>query len=68
MIAFMITRFGYLHVFDMMTATTIYMNRISTETIFVTAPQLSSNGIVGVNRQGQVLFLPLPRIYLLNAF
>jgi len=54
-VAYMITKFGYLHVFDIVSATTIYMNRVSNETIFVTAPHEKSNGIVGVNRRGQVL-------------
>jgi len=31
------------------------MNRISTDTIFVTAPHEASGGIIGVNRKGQVL-------------
>ena len=30
------------------------MNRISGDTIFVTAPHEASNGIIGVNRKGQV--------------
>lgn len=30
------------------------MNRISGDTIFVTAPHESSGGIIGVNRKGQV--------------
>ena len=54
-ILFMVTKFGYLHVFDLPSATTIYMNRISTETIFVTSPHGSTHGIMGVNRRGQVL-------------
>jgi clathrin heavy chain len=54
-IVFLVTKFGYVHLFDLATATTIYMNRISAETIFVTAPHSQTNGIVGINRQGQVL-------------
>ena len=38
----------------METATCIYMNRISGDTIFVTAPHEASSGIIGVNRKGQV--------------
>ena len=54
-VAYMITKFGYIHIFDIGTGKLIYMNRISAETIFVTAPQPSTGGIVGVNRKGQVL-------------
>mmetsp|Transcript_13917 Transcript_13917/g.39575 ORF Transcript_13917/g.39575 Transcript_13917/m.39575 type:complete len:1722 (+) Transcript_13917:173-5338(+) len=54
-IVYMVTKLGYLHVFDLPSATTIYMNRISTDTIFVTAPHDATSGIMGVNRRGQVL-------------
>ncbi|KAH8278169.1 hypothetical protein KR018_011473 [Drosophila ironensis] len=52
---YLITKYGYIHLYDMETATCIYMNRISADTIFVTAPHESSGGIIGVNRKGQVL-------------
>lgn len=48
-------QFGYLHLYDLETATLVYMNRISAETIFVTAAHEASGGIMGVNRKGQVL-------------
>ncbi|KAL6066534.1 Clathrin heavy chain [Balamuthia mandrillaris] len=54
-IIYMVTKFGYIHVFDLESATLIYMNRIVTDTIFVTAPQQSNGGILGVNKRGQVL-------------
>lgn len=50
----MITRSGYIHLYDLETGTAIYMNRISNETIFVTAEHEASSGIVGVNKKGQV--------------
>ncbi|CAG8849184.1 2541_t:CDS:2, partial [Racocetra persica] len=37
----------------MQTGTCIYMNRISGETIFVTAEHEATSGIIGVNRKGQ---------------
>ena len=52
---YMVTKFGYLHLYDLETATLVYMNRISAETIFVTAAHEASGGIMGVNRKGQVL-------------
>ncbi len=53
-VIYMITKFGYIHLYDIETATCIYMNRISGETIFVTAVHETSSGIIGVNRKGQV--------------
>ncbi|XP_033486293.1 clathrin heavy chain 1 isoform X1 [Epinephelus lanceolatus] len=54
-VVFLITKYGYIHLYDLETGTCIYMNRISGETIFVTAPHEPTAGIIGVNRKGQVL-------------
>ncbi|CAG8432851.1 7339_t:CDS:10 [Diversispora eburnea] len=54
-IIFLVTKFGYIHLYDLETGTCIYMNRISGETIFVTAEHKATSGIIGVNRKGQVL-------------
>ena len=53
-VIYLITKFGYIHLYDLETGTCIYMNRISGETIFVTAVHEASSGIIGVNRKGQV--------------
>ncbi|KAJ3319704.1 hypothetical protein HDV06_006120 [Boothiomyces sp. JEL0866] len=53
-IIFLVTKFGFIHLYDLETGTCIYMNRISGDTIFVTADLLGA-GMIGVNRKGQVL-------------
>ena len=55
-IVYLITKYGYIHLYDIETGTCIYMNRISADTIFVTAPYELTSGIIGVNRKGQVGF------------
>lgn len=54
-VVYLITKYGYIHMYDIESATCIYMNRISNETIFVTAMHESTGGIIGVNRKGHVL-------------
>ncbi|KAI9745433.1 MAG: hypothetical protein M1818_000967 [Claussenomyces sp. TS43310] len=54
-IIYLVTKYGFIHLYDLETGTCIFMNRISSETIFITAPDSESAGIVGVNRKGQVL-------------
>ncbi|XP_074599513.1 clathrin heavy chain 1-like isoform X1 [Brevipalpus obovatus] len=54
-IIYLITKFGYIHLYDIESGICIYMNRISADTIFVTAPYEPTSGIIGVNRKGQVL-------------
>ncbi|XP_076126184.1 clathrin heavy chain 1 [Alosa pseudoharengus] len=54
-VIYLITKYGYVHLYDIETGVCIYMNRISAETIFVTAAHESTSGIIGVNKKGQVL-------------
>lgn len=54
-IIFLVTKFGYIHLYDLETATCIYMNRFSPETIFVTAEYEPTSGVIVVNRKGHVL-------------
>ncbi|XP_064613510.1 clathrin heavy chain 1 [Liolophura sinensis] len=54
-VIYLITKYGYIHLYDLETGICVYMNRISGETIFVTAPHEPTAGIIGVNRKGQVL-------------
>lgn len=41
--------------YDLESGVCIYMNRISADTIFVTAPHEPTSGIIGVNKKGQVV-------------
>eukprot|EP00055_Hartaetosiga_balthica_P005740 m.17283 g.17283 ORF g.17283 m.17283 type:complete len:1668 (+) comp4760_c0_seq1:19-5022(+) len=54
-VVFLITKFGYLHMYDIATGSRIFMNRISKDTIFVSSANRSNGGIIGVNREGRVL-------------
>jgi clathrin heavy chain len=54
-IVFLVTKYGFIHLYDLESGSCIYMNRISGETIFVTAEHEASHGLIGVNKKGQVL-------------
>lgn len=54
-VIYMVTKYGFIHIYDLESGTTIFMNRISSDTIFTTAGDSDGSGIVGVNRKGQVL-------------
>ena len=54
-IVYLVTKYGFIHLYDLESGACIYMNRISGETIFVTAEHEGTNGIIGVNKKGQVL-------------
>ena len=54
-VIYLVTKYGFIHLYDLESGTTIFMNRISSETIFTTAGDSDGRGIIGVNRKGQVL-------------
>lgn len=65
-IIYMITKYGYVHLYDVESGACIYMNRISADTIFVTAPHEATSGIVGVNKRGQVLSVSVDEENIIN--
>jgi clathrin heavy chain len=59
-VIYMITKQGYLFLFDVHTGKALYRAKISNETIFVTAPQGDTGGVVGITaRTGSVLHIAL---------
>ncbi|PNS17825.1 hypothetical protein CAC42_3220 [Sphaceloma murrayae] len=58
-IIYMVTKYGFIHLYDLETGICIFMNRISSDTIFTTSRDEESTGIVGINRKGQVLTVTL---------
>lgn len=58
-IIYVITKFGFLHLFDIESGTLIYRNRISSDTIFVTTLHEASGGTMGVDRKGRVLLVAI---------
>ncbi|SAM07401.1 hypothetical protein [Absidia glauca] len=58
-IIYLVTKMGYIHLYDLESGACIYMNRISADTIFVTADREETGGIIGVNKKGQVLSVSL---------
>ena len=54
-IVYLATKYGFIHLYDLESGACIYMNRISGETIFTASDHESTNGILCVNRKGQVL-------------
>lgn len=54
-IVYLVTKYGFIHLYDLESGTCIYMNRISGETVFTTAEYETTSGIIGINRKGQVL-------------
>ncbi|KAJ5070113.1 clathrin heavy chain [Anaeramoeba ignava] len=58
-IIYLITKFGFFHIYDLQTATLIYANRISADTIFRTTMDENGKGIIGINKKGQVLSISI---------
>ena len=58
-VVYVITKYGYVHVYEVESGRLILAERISGETIFVTAEHRATGGLIGVNRRGQVLSVGL---------
>ncbi|KAF8543541.1 armadillo-type protein [Trichophaea hybrida] len=54
-VIYLVTKYGFIHLYDLETGTCIFMNRISSETIFTTTRHDQTSGIICINRKGQVL-------------
>ncbi|GAA6001306.1 clathrin heavy chain [Rhodotorula paludigena] len=54
-IVYLVTKYGFIHLYDLETGTCLYMNRISGETMFTTCEHRATSGVIGINRKGQVL-------------
>ena len=65
-VIYLITTLGFVHLYDLETGTCLYRNRVSSETIFVTAPHEATSGIIGVNRKGQVLSVAVDEAHIVQ--
>jgi clathrin heavy chain len=56
-VIYMVTKAGFVLVFDIATATTLIQTRISQDTIFISTASMSSGGCIFVNRKGLAMSL-----------
>lgn len=56
---YVVTKYGFIHLYDISSGSCVFMNRISSDTIFVTCEHRQTDGILGVNRKGQVLLVSI---------
>ncbi len=54
-LVYMISKMGYLFLFDLLSGKAIYRARITTDAVFAATAHTASGGILGVTRKGQVL-------------
>eukprot|EP00981_Chlorochromonas_danica_P008853 scaffold2320_cov168-Ochromonas_danica.AAC.5 len=56
---YMISKMGFLFLFDIFSGKAIYRARITTDTVFVATEHTATGGILGITRKGQVLYVGL---------
>ncbi len=54
-VAFIITKMGYLYIYELSTCSLLFRNRVSETLIFQTVKNNKTDGMLGVNRNGQLL-------------
>lgn len=57
-IIYIVTKLGFIHLYDAETGAAVFMNRISADPVFAACPE-ADKGILVVNRKGQVLSVEL---------
>lgn len=58
-VIYVLTKMGFIHIYDLETGICIFVNRISDDTVFITTDQESTSGVVAINKKGQVLSVTL---------
>jgi clathrin heavy chain len=56
---YLITKFGYLHIFDIESGLSLYTCRISNDAVFISTQTLSDSGMMAVSKSGQVFSVAL---------
>ncbi|GMM30889.1 clathrin heavy chain [Martiniozyma asiatica (nom. inval.)] len=54
-IAYILTKFGFIHLYDVETGKNIFLNRISSDAVFTAAAFDNDGGLITINRAGSVL-------------
>ncbi|KAG2734205.1 hypothetical protein G9P44_002211 [Scheffersomyces stipitis] len=54
-IIYVLTKYGFIHLYDMETGSNLFVNRITADPVFTAASYNNGTGIITINRSGQVL-------------
>lgn len=54
-IIYILTKYGFIHLYDIESGTNLFVNRITADAVFTAAPYNNGQGIITINKQGQVL-------------
>lgn len=54
-IVYILTKYGFIHLYDMETGSNLFVNRITADPVFTAAPYNDGTGIITINKSGQVL-------------
>ena len=54
-IIYLLTKYGFIHLYELETGTNLFVNRITAESVFTATAYDNKNGIACINKKGQVL-------------
>ncbi|CCE62974.1 hypothetical protein TPHA_0D03380 [Tetrapisispora phaffii CBS 4417] len=54
-IIYLLTKYGFIHLYELETGTNLFVNRITAESVFTATSYDNKNGIACINKKGQVL-------------
>lgn len=60
-IIYILTKYGFIHLYDIETGTNLFVNRISSDPVFTASAYNEGTGIIAINKAGQVLSVEVAR-------
>lgn len=60
-IIYILTKYGFIHLYDIETGSNLFVNRITADPVFTAAPYKDGTGIITINKLGQVLAVEVAR-------
>lgn len=60
-IIYILTKYGFIHLYDIETGSNLFVNRITAEPVFTAAPYNDGTGLITINKSGQVLAVEIAK-------
>lgn len=60
-IVYLLTKYGFIHLYDLESGSNLFVNRITATPVFIASAYDDNNGILAINKQGQVLAVEIAK-------
>lgn len=60
-VIYLLTKYGFIHLYDLESGSNLFVNRITATPVFIASDYNENNGILAINKQGQVLAVEIAK-------